>query len=601
MNKNSVNRDSVKKDSIKKSSMKNSERKTSARKRDTIKESSIKESSIKEGLIKEKSIKGRFRKADLEEAEEKQRKREVEKLLSEQYRQEKSKKRTEAEQISQKQNSKRGMNYTAQGLLSHVKEYDNKKQKYPVKNSVRNREFAVVTYLFLAIFLGMIAYFTYFQVEKSEAFINSSYNARQDAFADRIRRGDILSAQGEVLATTNTASDGTESRSYPYGRMFAHAVGFSTNGKSGIESLDNFQLLRSHAFFLEKIWNELQDKKNIGDTVVTTLELHVQKAAYDALGSYQGAVIAMQPSTGKILAMVSKPDFDPNTIASDWDSITASDGNSSVLLNRVTQGLYPPGSTFKIFTLLEYMKENKNYKGYAYQCGGSLTEDGNVIHCFGNAVHGQEDLKTAFAHSCNTSFSSIGLSLDLDKFAGTNKKLLFNSELPCDFPYKQSSYTLSSGASAWEIMQTSIGQGKTLVTPYHLALVMAAVNHNGVLMRPYVIDKVTNYEGTLVSENMPQVYGQLLTEKKAKTLRQYLREVVTNGTATALNGQSYTAAGKTGSAEFTSAKDSHAWFTAYASKEGKEDLVVVVVLEGAGTGGAYAVPVAKAVFDAYFQ
>ena len=134
MNKNSVNRDSVKKDSIKKSSMKNSERKTSARKRDTIKESSIKESSIKEGLIKEKSIKGRFRKADLEEAEEKQRKREVEKLLSEQYRQEKSKKRTEAEQISQKQNSKRGMNYTAQGLLSHVKEYDNKKQKYPVKN-----------------------------------------------------------------------------------------------------------------------------------------------------------------------------------------------------------------------------------------------------------------------------------------------------------------------------------------------------------------------------------------------------------------------------------------------------------------------------------
>lgn len=517
--------------------------------------------------MKKNVIKRNGRTPDWEELEEKQRKKDVEKLLQEQYR----------------------------------STHDTVKPEALVKNSVRNREFAVVAYLFLTIFLGMIAYFTYFQVQKSEAFINSPYNARQDAFADRIQRGDILSAQGEVLATTKTAPDGSESRSYPYGRMFAHAVGFGTNGKSGVESLDNFQLLRSHAFFLEKIWKELQGKKNIGDTVVTTLDVTVQKAAYDALGNYQGAVIAMQPSTGKILAMVSKPDFDPNTIAADWDSITAEDANSSVLLNRVTQGLYPPGSTFKIFTLLEYMKENKNYKGYAYECDGSFTEAGNVIHCFGNAVHGQENLKHAFAHSCNTSFSSIGLSLNLDKFARTNEKLLFNSELPCDLPYKKSSYTLTDDASAWEIMQTSIGQGKTLVTPYHLALVMSAVNHNGVLMKPYIIDRVTNYEGTEVSKNTPQVYSELLTAKKAKTLRQYLREVVTQGTATALNSQSYTAAGKTGSAEFTSAKDSHAWFAGYASKEGKEDLVVTVVVEGAGTGGMYAVPVAKAVFDAYFH
>lgn len=523
-------------------------------------------------------MKRNSKKRDLEEQEERQRKKDVEKFLN-------AAEKTE-------QNNKRA--------FSMKKTAEHPQQEFPVNNSVRNREFAVVTYLFLAIFLGMIAYFAYFQIEKSEAFINSSYNARQDAFADRIRRGDIVTAQGDVIATTKTAEDGTESRNYPYGRMFAHTVGFSTNGKSGIESFDNFQLLRSHAFFLEKIWNEIQDKKNIGDTVVTTLDLNVQKAAYDALGSYQGAVIAMQPSTGKILAMVSKPDFDPNTIAADWESITAENGNSSVLLNRVTQGLYPPGSTFKIFTLLEYMKENKDYKNYAYQCSGSLSQDGNVIHCFGNSVHGQEDLKTAFARSCNTSFSSIGLSLNLKKFAETNQGLLFNKELPCEFPYKQSSFTLKPGASAWEIMQTSIGQGKTLVTPYHLALVMSAIAHDGVLMKPYIIDKVTNYNGTEVSKNEPEVYGELLTAKKADTLQQYLQEVVTQGTATALRGQSYTAAGKTGSAEFTSAKDSHAWFVGYASKEGAEDLVVSVVVEEAGTGGAYAVPVAKAVFDAYF-
>ncbi len=470
-----------------------------------------------------------------------------------------------------------------------------------LKNSVRNREFAVVTYLFLAIFLGMIAYFAYFQIEKSEAFINSPYNARQDAFADRIIRGDIVSAQGDVLASTKTAADGTETRVYPYGSVFAHAAGYSTNGKAGIESLCNFQLLRSHAFFLEKVLNEVQNKKNRGDTVVTTLDTAVQTAAYNALGGYQGAVVVLQPSTGKIQAMVSKPDFDPNTIASEWDSITAEGSTSTVLLNRATQGLYPPGSIFKIFTLLEYMQEHKDYKKYTYDCESTLAHGDSVIHCFGNAYHGQEDLQSAFANSCNTAFASIGLSLDLNKFAKLNKSLLFNSSLPCDFACQQSSFSMKAGVSDSEILQTAIGQGKTLVTPYHMALVMAAIDNDGVLMRPYIIDRVENYTGTSVSENEPEEYASLLTAKKAGILRQYLQAVVTQGTGTALSGQSYTAAGKTGSAEFTDEKDSHAWFVGYASKEGKEDIVVSVVAEGAGTGGAYAVPIAKAVFDAYFN
>lgn len=130
----------------------------------------------------------------------------------------------------------------------------------------------------------MIAYFAYFQIEKSETFINSPYNPRLDAFADRVVRGDIVSADGETLATTNVAGDGTETRSYPYGAVFAHAVGFATNGKAGVESMDNFELLRSHAFILEKIINEIKGEKNRGDTVVTTFDASVQKAAYDEIG-----------------------------------------------------------------------------------------------------------------------------------------------------------------------------------------------------------------------------------------------------------------------------------------------------------------------------
>ena len=129
------------------------------------------------------------------------------------------------------------------------------------KTSHKNREFAVVTYTFLAIFVGLMAYFAYFQFFKSEDFINSPYNSRQDTFSTRIVRGDILSADGKVLAETVTDSEGNETRNYPYGNMFAHAVGYSVNGKAGIESQMNFNLLRSHTFFLEQIVNELQGKR----------------------------------------------------------------------------------------------------------------------------------------------------------------------------------------------------------------------------------------------------------------------------------------------------------------------------------------------------
>ena len=466
---------------------------------------------------------------------------------------------------------------------------------------MRNREFAVVTYLFLAIFLSMIAYFAYFQIKKSETFINSPYNARQDSFGKRVTRGDIVASNGEILATTKTAEDGTETREYPYGRTFAHAVGFSTNGKSGIESFENFQLLRSHAFFLEKIYHEIKNEKNMGDTVVTTLDTRVQNAAYQALGSYRGAVFALQPSTGKIICMVSKPDYDPNTIAANWEFIISEDNTDSVLLNRVTQGLYPPGSTFKLFTLLEYMRENRQYGGYSYICTGNYEKDGNAIHCFNNEVHGEESLRSSFADSCNTSFANIGLGLNLGEYRNLCSKLLFDSDLPCEYTYQSSKFRLTAQADSGQVMQTAIGQGETEVTPYHLALVLSAIDNGGVLMTPHIIDKITNYSGTEVSHTEETAYKRLLSEKQSAILKEYLNAVVTEGTASALNGQSYSAGGKTGSAEYTDNKDSHAWFVGYASKDGYEDLAIAVVLEGAGTGSAYAVPVAKAVFDTYFN
>ena len=442
-----------------------------------------------------------------------------------------------------------------------------------------------------------MGYITYFQVARSRDIIRSPYNARQDSYADRVVRGKILDKEGNVLAQTNVSEDGTETREYPYGNMFAHVVGYSVQGKSGLESVENFELLTSNAFFLEKIKNEFQDKKNMGDSVVTTLNLELQEAAYDALGNYKGAVVVMEPSTGKILAMVSKPDFDPNTVAENWDFLNTD--QDSVLLNRATQGQYAPGSTFKVVTALEYMRENPDYENYGYNCTGAIEKDGVTIRCYNGHVHGQVGFQDSLAYSCNTSFSNIGLSLDIKNFRETSKELLFNSKLPSVLPYSKSSFSLEPGAGSADKMMTAMGQGKTQVSPYHMALITSAIANGGTLMKPYLVDSVNNYTGAVIDKNKPEKYKSLMTSEDAAKLKQYMSAVVDYGTASVLSGQSYTAAGKTGTAEYSSDKEKdHSWFIGMTNVDNPE-LVISVIIESSD-GTAKAVDVAKQVFDAYY-
>lgn len=472
--------------------------------------------------------------------------------------------------------------------------------------SVNNREFAVITYCFIGLFLCIMGYFAWFQIVKSEDFINNPYNSRQENFEKSIVRGKILAAGGEVLAETVTDGEGNETRSYPYSNMFSHIVGYSTKdyGRSGIESWANFNLLRSNTFFLEKTVDRVTEEKSIGDNVITTLDLSLQNAAYQALGNYRGAIAVMEPATGKILAMVSKPDFDPNTVAEKWDEIVADENSDSVLLNRASQGLYPPGSTFKILTALEYIRETPGeYQNYTYNCNGTIQEGSSKLSCFSGEVHGTVDLERSFVKSCNTSFANIGLSLDADRFADTCKELLFNASLPVEkLETSKSSFVLNKNSSVSEVMETAIGQGKTLMTPLHMMMIAGAVANNGVLMKPYVIDSTQNHDGGTVKTYSPTEYGKLMTEEEAKILQEYMKETASSGTASKLSGMSYEAYGKTGSAEFgTNKGDSHAWFVGYAHREDKEDIAIAVIVEGAGSGSGYAVPAAKNVFDIYYQ
>lgn len=473
-----------------------------------------------------------------------------------------------------------------------------KGRKQAKKKKSSNKEFVRVTYFFVVLFLVMMGYIVYFNAAKSKDIINSPYNVRLDSMSDRVVRGKILDNEGNTLAETVVAEDGTETRNYPYGEIYAHVVGYDSMGKSGLESTENFNLLTSNAFFLEKLAKEFQEKKNIGDNVVTTLNTELQTAAYNALGSYKGAVLVMDASTGKVLAMVSKPTFDPNTIAQDWEQL--SNDENSVLLNRATQGAYAPGSIFKIVTTLAYMRQNTSYANYSYLCQGEITEGDTTIHCAGNRVHGEEDLAASLANSCNASYSNMGLQLNLSSYQKTAEDLLFNSKLPNLLPYTQSKFQLTKDSDTSEVMMTAIGQGRTQVSPYHMALVTAAIANGGTLMKPYLVDQVVNYTGTTVTKNLPEKYGKLMTSEEAAQLKEYMSAVVQYGTGTALSGESYTVAGKTGTAEYSSDKEkSHSWFTGFTNVDNPE-LVISVVVESADNSGMSAVTVAKKVLNAYY-
>lgn len=477
----------------------------------------------------------------------------------------------------------------------------------PMKSSAKksgrkpkqNREILLTTYFFVALFLGMMVYLCYFVVTNEHEIYNNSYNSRQEILLSQNYRGSIYARDGELLAVTSIQGDGTEVREYPYREMFSHVVGFSTHGRTGIEAQGNYYLINSNAPLTEKVANDMSGNKNPGDDIYTTLDVALQEVAYKALGVYDGAIIVSEPSTGKILAMVSKPDFDPNEVDAMWEQLTA-DTETGQLLNRATQGLYPPGSTFKMITALEYIRENPDtYSQYYFQCNGRFTMGEHTIQCYHGTNHGGIDFTSSFAKSCNSSFANIGTGLDKLSFRKTLDGLLFDQELPVKFNYTQSSVHMEESMSTEEMMQTSIGQGKTQITPLHLNMITCAIANNGVLQKPYAIDYVKNSSGATVKQFHASSYGKLMSEQEAQILTEMMQAVVEKGTAKVLSGLSYTAAGKTGSAEYNSKGDSHAWFTGFAPAENPQ-VCVTIIIEGAGSGGDYAVPIAKRLFDAYF-
>ena len=476
----------------------------------------------------------------------------------------------------------------------------NGKEKEPeIKKT--NRDIWFTGIFFFLLFGAMMFYYGHFVQTEGRNMINNSYNSRQKLLTEKNYRGSIYSSDNEVLAETVVFESGNEYRNYPFENLFSHVVGFSTKGKTGIEAMANPYLINSNIELSAKIDNEVAGVKNPGDNVYTSLRTDLQKIASKSLGVSKGAVIVSNVKTGEILAMVSKPDFNPCTVVEDWDKYLK-DETSSVLLNRATQGIYPPGSTFKIVTSLAYLKEkNGNYKDYFYNCTGSFRYDNSKIGCYHGTVHNGIDLVTSFAKSCNCSYANIGVEINRKIYNDTLQDLGFNQSLPVDFNYNQSKLVVDDSISGEDMIQISFGQGSVQITPLHLHLITNAIANGGSYMKPMLLNRVETAEGQVVKEFKPQSYKSIMTTQEADTLRMFMIEVVERGTATKLKGLSYTAAGKTGSAEYNKVKeDSHAWFTGFAPAEDPE-ISVTIIVERIGSGGDYAVPIAKRLFDAYFN
>lgn len=461
-----------------------------------------------------------------------------------------------------------------------------------------NRQVLVTAYFVSFLFVAMVIYIGYYVAVPGKKDINSSYNPRQDLFADRIIKGEIISSDDKVLARSFTSSGGKTKRVYPFGATFAHVVGYDTNGKAGLEKSANFYLYADHTNPLKGLILDLENKKSEGDNVYSTLDSAVQAAADAALGSRRGAVVAMDPKTGKILCMVSHPDFDPNEVQALWDSLK--DSEDSKLLNRAAQGLYPPGSTFKIITALEAIKEGKD-KDFTYDCTGSTTVNSVKIKCAGYEAHGRLDLTSAMALSCNCAFVTLAQDFSIKGFRSTAGDFYYNKNLPLDFDTSKSRFGLKASSGPSDLPQTAIGQGDTLVTPLLNCMMVSAVANEGEMMKPYLVDHLESSDGKMVKKFTPSVLGEPMTEKEAGEIAGMLRAAVVSGTASGLSGLEHKFAGKTGTAEHDDdSGEPHAWFVGYGPVEDPE-IAVSVIVEDGGSGSRTAVPVASQVFSAFFD
>jgi penicillin-binding protein A len=485
-----------------------------------------------------------------------------------------------------------------------------------------NRQIRRVAVVVLVAFLALLAAPLYWQVLAAPRLANDSRNTRVLIKEYSIERGPIVLAdrtRTQVAESVRSKQRGDPLefvRHYPEGERYGMVTGFYSlvYGRTLAEQEFNSYLLgRAPEQFGQNVTDLLTARETPGGTLVLTLDKATQVAAEEALGGRKGAVVALDPRTGAVLAMTTFPRYDPNQLSShnpeairrNWERLI--NDEDGPLLNRAAGALYPPGSTFKVVTAAAALENGVTMsEQLPSPTVLDLPQTSANIRNFGGASCGSGSLTLtqALQISCNTTFAGLGVRLGSEKLAAEAEKFGFNQPSPYQLPAATSSIPEHQDVPA--TAQSAIGQRDVRASPLQMATVAATVANGGRRMGPIVAQEVVSDKGSVVKRFEGEDFGQVIPERVAGDLRDMMLQVVEHGTGVAARIPGFQVAGKTGTAQHAQGKNPHAWFIGFTGSGDRQIAVAVVVEEGGNagseaTGGRTAAPIARRVMETYVR
>lgn len=464
-----------------------------------------------------------------------------------------------------------------------------------------------VLHVFIAIgllFACLAGSLTWYELWGKAAYMNSAYNRRLLAAEERTLRGSILDRKGETLAAT-VDSDGIRMRTYPFKNLYTHVIGYDsvTYGKTLLEARYNDTLLGKDSLALiGNVGSLISGEERVGNSLNLTLDNALQKYARELMGKNRGSVVALDPRTGEILAMVSTPDFDPNGGAMEekWAALVEDD--TSPLLPRAFMGLYPPGSTFKVVTAAAAIENGLTET--EIEDAGSIVIDGKTFSNHSGKAHGNLDMARAFTVSSNVYFAQLAELIGGKDLMAKAEKAGFGVPLTLDLPLTASRLG-SPDMGKTELAATGIGQGKLLATPLQMAMLSAGIANDGVIMKPYAVGSISDAGGSILKTTQPQSLYEFTDPATAEAVTAMMINVVKEGTGTRARVSGTTVAGKTGTAQNEKSIQGegfdHAWFIGFAPAE-EPRIAIAVILEYQGKGGGQAAaPIAGKVMGSWLK
>ncbi|WP_160691575.1 penicillin-binding transpeptidase domain-containing protein [Clostridium sp. C2-6-12] len=479
-----------------------------------------------------------------------------------------------------------------------------------VSNSIKQ-----VMVVFLFCFVALISYIAYFQVFSAPQLAEQQGNQRLWARRNEVLRGTIYDRNKNPLTTSAKVDALTQKRTYVNGDLYVHALGYvdPRYGLTGLEEnydgeLTSYNKITNNILNLAKDFskdklkqmflNRKEDEVKIGNGLITSLDPTLQKIAYDALGDSKGAVVALNPKTGEVLAMVSKPTYNPNDLENAMKTANAGKAENSPLLNRATSGSYPPGSTFKTVTLTSALENMPDVTKRTFNDTGKIifNEKQSLSNDEGDA-NGEINLKDAFRLSSNFVFGTLAMELGNDTLKATAEKFGFNNTIDSvGFTIKQSKFPKLTKAEVGSIAQTGIGQSSILATPMQMALVSSTIANDGKMMVPKLVNQVVDKDGNVVKTIDSKAYKQVLSPSNAAIVKDYMKNLVDSKVNTSWGYfEGTNAAGKTGTADYNLANGEsakpHSWFIGFAPANNPK-IAVAVIVENGGYGASAAAPIA---------